>query len=785
MRIKSIEIEWFRGAAEIVSLAPQSKSMVVYGENGSGKSSFVDALEFVLKNGKIRHLSHEYSGKHQEKAIVNTHAPAGRKTRLHIKFKDGSELKWEIKRDGSFMRSGAETTSMATWDYQRTILRQDEVASFIQDTKGGKYSTLLPLLGLHHMEVAAENLRQLSKSVEQESKLWQSTVALREVASKRKILFGAATDEQIYKMISDLHAKYCVGKGTTTDPLSHCKEFEAALKERIAHSSAEQKRYLTLQAISGLNLKSYVDEVRSESLKLSSTVEPLIAEKLEVLQSAGIFVDKLEEETAVKCPACGRAISVDDFKAHVKSEKERLQDIINIFNNRKAAIGSLCNSLTSLKSNLNKSDVKSWRDELNKKTFSDNLAYIDGLNVESLRASCSENDLVGIENNLLTLIDAASSSAGIAPPDVQQLSTDSKIVEVAKAIIESKKLADDATRDQSLISFLNVLEQGVREEIRLQSKNVIGEISSDIQKMWAILHPGEAIADVSLYLPSDADKAIDIGLKFYGIEQDSPRLTLSEGYRNSLGLCIFLAMAKREADKDRPLFLDDVVISLDRNHRGMIVELLEKEFSGRQVVILTHDREWYTELRQQLDGGNWIFSTLMPYEKPEIGIRLSAKTSTFDDARALLKVSPDSAGNTARKIMDIELAIVAERVKVRLPYLYREKNDHRTAHDFLLQFISDGKKCFTKLGTKEHESYAEAIDALRDADKLLLSWGNRATHSFDVVKKEAEKLIEVCERALDFFGCSNCKKPVYKLDDTGAELVQCQCGQLRWRYGKT
>ncbi len=336
-------------------------------------------------------------------------------------------------------------------------------------------------------------------------------------------------------------------------------------------------------------------------------------------------------------------------------------------------------------------------------------------------------------------------------------------------------LADDATRARALISFLNLLEQGVREEIRQQSKNVIGEISSDIQKMWAILHPGEAIAHVRLYLPSDADKAIDIGLKFYGIEQDSPRLTLSEGYRNSLGLCIFLAMAKREADTDRPLFLDDVVISLDRNHRGMIVDLLEKEFNGRQVVILTHDREWYTELRQQLDGGNWIFNALMPYEKPEVGIRLSAKTSTFDDARAQLKVSPDSAGNTARKIMDIELAIVAERVKVRLPYLYREKNDRRTAHDFLLQFISDSKKCFMKLGTKEHEPYAEAIDALRDADKLLLSWGNKATHSFDVVKKEA-KLIEVCERALEFFSCPNCKKPVYKLDDTGAELVQCQCG---------
>jgi len=196
--------------------------------------------------------------------------------------------------------------------------------------------------------------------------------------------------------------------------------------------------------------------------------------------------------------------------------------------------------------------------------------------------------------------------------------------------------------------------------------------------MWATLHPGEAIEGVRLCLPKDADKAIDIGLKFHGIEQDSPRLTLSEGYRNSLGLSIFLAMAKQEAGNDRPLFLDDLVVSLDRNHRGMIVELLEKEFSGRQVLILTHDREWYTELRQQLDGKNWGVKALLPYETPTIGIRWSHVTTTFGDARAHLKDRPDSAGNDARKIMDVELALIAEHLQIKLPYLRAEIKDFQS-----------------------------------------------------------------------------------------------------------
>ena len=61
MRIEAVEIAWFRGAADAVALDAKSKSMVVYGENGSGKSSFVDAVEYLLQGGKIGHLAHEYS----------------------------------------------------------------------------------------------------------------------------------------------------------------------------------------------------------------------------------------------------------------------------------------------------------------------------------------------------------------------------------------------------------------------------------------------------------------------------------------------------------------------------------------------------------------------------------------------------------------------------------------------------------------------------------------------------------------------------------------------------
>jgi energy-coupling factor transporter ATP-binding protein EcfA2 len=784
MRIKFIQLSWFRGAADTVSLDLNGRSMVVYGVNGSGKSSFVDAVEYILNDGKIGHLTHEYSGRRQEKAIPNTHRPEGRKTEVRIKFQDDSELKTEISQDGSPTSSGAETVAMGTWDYRRTVLRQDEVATFIRDTKGNKYSALLPLLGLHKMEVAGENLRQLARSIEEQARIKETKTKLQVVEEKRQSIFGGDSYVQILTRLEGLYKKYCAEKVAPEDAMSCCLELQTALDTRISVSSIDQRRHVALQDTAALAVENQVDRVRDASARIAAAVEPLLARKLDVLESAGRFVGSLGDEKEVVCPACGQVISVYAFKEHVKAEQVRLQEIIENVKTRKAAIGTLCDTLKSMKFILGKADIKTWRHEVAQESLNDNFAYLDSINTDDLRVSCNELDLKAVEDKLLPLIDAAASASKDAPPDAQQLSTDQQTAETGKAVIALKEQATAAERAETLVDFVRSLEQGIREEIRLSSRAVIDEISKDIQTMWAILHPGKAIEDVRIYLPEDADKAIDIGLSFHGVMQDSPRLTLSEGYRNGLGLCIFLSMAKREADRDRPLLLDDVVVSLDRNHRGMIAELLEREFNERQVVILTHDREWYTELRHQLNGKNWNFKALLPYETPALGIRWSHKTTTFDDARAQLEQRSDSAGNDARKIMDVELALIAERLQIRLPYLRADKNDKRMAHDFIERLVADGKKCFQKKAGDGYEVYVDALNSLEHADRLLVSWANRASHTFDLERGEAAKLIEVCEKTLEFFKCSSCGKGVWFADAEGSEWVQCQCGQIRWRYGK-
>lgn len=784
MRIKSMTISWFRGAAEAVSLDPSCKSMVVYGANASGKSSFVDAVEYVLNDGKIRHLTHEYSGKRQEKAVLNTHLPTGRAAELSIELCDASKCTIQIKVDGSSTASGSSSATFRNWNYRRTILRQDEVGEFIHDTKGEKYSVLLPLFGLQDMEVAAENLRQLRKNVESLSGLTSLKQTLQNLKSERLAKFKNATAVEIENKIQDLHTKHCPDRTDTKGLGSCCVELTSSINSQLGRFSVDDRRHQALTAIKLLDFKKLVGDIRKLNARLANSANRQTEFlKLAVLQPTDTFLASLKGEVEVECPACGRFIRLNQLHQHVKVELERLRGTRELLDLRNRMIGELCDDIKELKNLLNKREMTEWRAELADGKYALAIDQIEKAEPERIRKNCTETDLKTVEQYFIPIRDAASSASLSAPHGVTQLLDDKAMVDAAIGAIKEKQQSGYVARLDTLIAAISCLEQSTRQQIKARCKSVIRDISDDIKDMWVTLHPDEPIKDVCLYLPKETDKAIDIGLKFHGKELDSPRLTLSEGYRNSLGLCIFLAMAKRDSAGDNAVFLDDVVVSLDRNHRGMIVELLKKYFGSRQVIILTHDRDWYVELHHQLDEKDWIFKVLLPYETPTLGIRWSHKTTNFDDARALLKERPDSAGNDARKIMDVELAIAAEHLQLRLPFLRLDRNDRRHAHQFLERLIADGEKCFQKEGLN-YKPFSEAIEAFKTTDKLLTSWANRASHTLDLVLNEATKLIDTCEKCVELFRCSKCKKNVWCTNNDSSGDVQCQCGNLRWRCGK-
>src|SRR4051794_6391781 len=280
-------------------------------------------------------------------------------------------------------------------------------------------------------------------------------------------------------------------------------------------------------------------------------------------------------------------------------EQIRLAEIITAFDARTNSTAVLADNLNTLKTNVGNVHVKPWRDEATKGPHAQAIAWISTLNLDQLRQTVDSETLDFIEISVPLIVAAAEKSSRNAPPEAREISRDQGLVGIVELVLQAGQFVREVAEVEALTLFIGALEAAIRAQIREQSETVIGAISEDLNAMWEILHPGEPIDNVKLIV-SDNDKAIDVGLRLHGQVQYSPRLTLSEGYRNSLGLCIFLAMASREGESDRPLFLDDVVVSLDRNHRGMIAAILDRYFSVRQVILLTHDRVWYTELKYQL-----------------------------------------------------------------------------------------------------------------------------------------------------------------------------------------
>ncbi len=117
----------------------------------------------------------------------------------------------EIKPDGTptFSSNPDDLVEfIQTWELERLILRQDEVASFIQKTKGVKYSVLLPLLGLANLERATENIRGLRRSVEDESKLAMESARLNIFKQEASKYFHDLTEETVVNVLTNIAKDY-------------------------------------------------------------------------------------------------------------------------------------------------------------------------------------------------------------------------------------------------------------------------------------------------------------------------------------------------------------------------------------------------------------------------------------------------------------------------------------------------------------------------------------------------------------------------------------------------
>ena len=123
-------------------------------------------------------------------------------------------------------------------------------------------------------------------------------------------------------------------------------------------------------------------------------------------------------------------------------------------------------------------------------------------------------------------------------------------------------------------------------------------IAERFKEYYCILHDHEKDHfDAKLQLQGGG---LGFEVDFLGRGGHPPQALHSEGHQDSMGVCLFLALNEELAMPRLELvILDDVIMSVDVDHRKDVCGLLKDKFPDRQFIITTHDKTWSQQLKQE------------------------------------------------------------------------------------------------------------------------------------------------------------------------------------------
>ena len=139
-----------------------------------------------------------------------------------------------------------------------------------------------------------------------------------------------------------------------------------------------------------------------------------------------------------------------------------------------------------------------------------------------------------------------------------------------------------------------------------------------------------------------------------------PHTFLNEAKLTAIALSIRFAMLDQKlsgaiaVDTPNFLILDDVLVSLDMSNREIVLDIILKEFTDYQLLILTHDRNFFELLRHRIKRfgqENWKYIEIYECEKDGIPQPFIKTSDTYLEKAELYfhQKEYEIAGNFLRK----------------------------------------------------------------------------------------------------------------------------------------
>jgi hypothetical protein len=359
---------------------------------------------------------------------------------------------------------------------------------------------------------------------------------------------------------------------------------------------------------------------------------------------------------------------------------------------------------------------------------------------------------------------------------------------VLERYLDEKNKFNIASRFAEKASLLETAFTATKDKVLEELYN---SIKSDFITYYRFLHGIDEKTFQAEMKPSGAQ--LDFKVDFYGRGMHPPRALHSEGHQDSMGLCLFLALNKEICQgKVQFVILDDVVMSIDSEHRRSICRLLMKHFPDTQFLITTHNRTW---ARQLHSDGVVKNKNLIEFKSwsVENGPLYAGKTGTWKQIKECLEKNDVSrSAHLLREHLEFVFENICDGFKSQVPY----KSDSRYefgdylggAKNSYKSYLKDAKKAALSWNnstlvdefTKMESQFKEIVDRTQ-----MENWAINANVHYnkwqDFSKEDLTPVIESFNDFEDLFRCEKCGGLLsVSFEGLSAKSVVCPCGLVNW-----
>lgn len=801
VKLKRLILEGFRGSLKEVPLGLEDvcKSLVLFGNNGDGKSSFSDALEWFFTD-KIEHLRREGCGRED---YFNDALPKTQEPIVELSFNRNSlDSKKFLQREGGYQYSN-HTEEFRKYiensSKELFILRYHTMREFIDMTKKNKLEAVEKTIGFEIVRETREALLKALNGLRNSTEL----ILLRGSSNERgndivKILGTKPFSEADIISFADGLRKQ-LGYDKSISDVDTLKSVTDELDKKVKTTEKGEKiawlEQVRVNVSSSKKITSFLKELNQVLAfhnELATQREKVEASALDKLYKAGL--EALEKGWAKvgECPLCKRPIDTDQLLESLKKEVESIQGLLEERRQIIEQVKLLHDRIRPLKESLSLliedkvrelplspykfETLKSWPGLLDQwEKLLDKVEASPGPVTFELPSADSQNALRTALTQIEETIESEKSHLAETEEERRFYQDIQKLQSLRDNYLRLREIEGKIRVYERQISSLEKIHQEFEEKEREGLSRVLEAISKDVNEYFKFLHPGEDFAQIEL-VPTEG-RGLEFRLKFYGRPVLPPLKVLSESHLNSLGISLFLASAKYFNKTNAFLVLDDVVSSFDVNHRRSLSRLLRDRFSDTQFLLFTHDDLWFDLLKQELPSNSWLFKELAKWSH-ENGVEIIESPMSLRERIQHCLETNDTAGaaNKCRTLIEGVLKQICENLGVRLEYCSREKNDQREASELingLAQYLNENKSL------RERKSKLLFSD-LR-SDQLLTNIGSH--HRNLKVTSLARGDIEIVVKDVDdfeaLFVCPDCNKPAKKsYSPRNSKLKQCECGNL-------